>query len=307
MKNLNKFIKELFDLKFDTKNESLSLENYFEVGQTYQYSTKLKILSEMAMSDVLTLTPEQVKWQLTRFDLFKTHICDDVDDCLTFIDALLKRDGKNFDITEWLYRIGDILNMNIALETLQFCVIDDLDTFVECLNIICVAKSDVLEEFYENLKEITQKESKYDEKITKSLDKQTKRTFQKSDMRLFSYYLFGVSEDDFDEFYDVTKPYIEGTREEVHNVFYGSYLHEVNPLIWKSNNASELLYFITQLMDRGLLKPEKRIDYQRLKACFVKASGSEFDESFKDLYQKLNTSLSISKKEAIDKLIEKFL
>ncbi len=75
------------------------------------------------------------------------------------------------------------------------------------------------------------------------------------------------------------------------------------PIKWHDNNASELLYFITQLM-KNLIKHESRIDYKRLKACFIEPNGKPFETDFRTLKTNLTINLSQNKQNVIDRIID---
>lgn len=101
--------------------------------------------------------------------------------------------------------------------------------------------------------------------------------------------------------------YISAEKDDFYKIFTQNPTSSFTPARWKSDNASELLYLITQLMDGGLIQEEKRMDYQRLKKCFVKANGDVFDADWKSLKQNLDINLSMDKKKPIDLIIESFL
>ncbi|MFK7101050.1 hypothetical protein V3471_08675 [Flavobacterium oreochromis] len=77
----------------------------------------------------------------------------------------------------------------------------------------------------------------------------------------------------------------------------------VNPIIWLSSNASELLYFIISIQDI-VIEKKKRQDYLLLKSCFFKPNGIEFSENFKNINTELNIKLSKEKQIIIDKIIQ---
>jgi hypothetical protein len=94
--------------------------------------------------------------------------------------------------------------------------------------------------------------------------------------------------------------------EDFKNIFSGKPVNEITPVKWHNKgNASELLYFISQLMEIGFIPNEKRMNYRRLTGCFVKSDGSTFTENFKELKQSLDISLSPEKKLFIEKIIKK--
>lgn len=95
------------------------------------------------------------------------------------------------------------------------------------------------------------------------------------------------------------------TKENFSNVFSEKPVKEISPVKWHDGNASELLYFITQMMENGCITKEKRMNYNRLKGCFVKNDGKPFTENFKELKQSLDISLSPEKTKFIDKILQK--
>lgn len=77
----------------------------------------------------------------------------------------------------------------------------------------------------------------------------------------------------------------------------------VNPIIWQSSNASELLYFIIKIQD-VIIEKKKRQDYLQLKSCFFKQDGIPFSENFKNIFTELETKLSKDKQSIIDKIVQ---
>lgn len=90
-------------------------------------------------------------------------------------------------------------------------------------------------------------------------------------------------------------------------VFTGKTTENFTPIKWHDTNAYELLYFIMQLIDSGNIDGSlKRMDYIKLKACFIKPNGEPFTTDFKVVKQKVKEELSAEKQEAIDELISHF-
>ncbi|HPO47924.1 MAG TPA: hypothetical protein PLS09_03590, partial [Paludibacteraceae bacterium] len=81
----------------------------------------------------------------------------------------------------------------------------------------------------------------------------------------------------------------ETSLEQFKAVFTGQAIESINPIKWHQDNASELLYFIDRLQQtNNIVHNPKRADYQKLKACFVKPDGSQFNEALKSLKTKID-------------------
>ncbi len=76
----------------------------------------------------------------------------------------------------------------------------------------------------------------------------------------------------------------------------------VNPIIWLSSNASELLYFIINIQG-VVIEKKKQQDYLLLKSCFLKPNGIEFSEKFKNIKTELEIKLSKERQRTIDNII----
>ncbi len=99
----------------------------------------------------------------------------------------------------------------------------------------------------------------------------------------------------------------ETTYEQFKAVFTGQAIESINPIKWHQDNASELLYFIDGLQQtNNIVHNPKRADYQKLKACFVKPDGSQFNEALKTLKTDIKINLSPDKQMAIDELVSNF-
>lgn len=97
------------------------------------------------------------------------------------------------------------------------------------------------------------------------------------------------------------------TLKQFKSVFSGKPLNDIDPLKWHDTNGYELLYFVMQLVDSGNVDGSlKRMDYMRLKACFVMPNGKPFSTDFKDVKQKVKKELSSEKQKAIDEIISQF-
>ena len=91
-------------------------------------------------------------------------------------------------------------------------------------------------------------------------------------------------------------------------VFTGQPIDEsFEPIRWHQNNSSELLYFINRLeQSNNIQHNPKRTDYKKLKACFVKPDGSQFDVAWKSLKTNIEVTLSTDKQKALDELVSNF-
>lgn len=97
------------------------------------------------------------------------------------------------------------------------------------------------------------------------------------------------------------------TPKQISDVFTSKEIDSITPIKWASGNASELLYFIYKLMDKGIIYDTQRMDYVKLRSCFVKANGSRFPDGFKDLKGKLKMNLSEQKQTTIDNIVNEFI
>lgn len=99
----------------------------------------------------------------------------------------------------------------------------------------------------------------------------------------------------------------ETTPEQFIAVFTGQAIDDsFEPIRWHQDNASELLYFIDRLEQSNNIEHNpKRADYQKLKACFVKPGGNQFNEALKTLKQQIQF-ISPDKQKAIDELVSNF-
>lgn len=77
------------------------------------------------------------------------------------------------------------------------------------------------------------------------------------------------------------------------------------PIIWCSSNATEVLFFILQLIhDKIIASNNLRMDYQLLKECFVKPDNTKFIENFKSLKTNIDLRLTSDKRDVIEKIVQ---
>lgn len=127
-----------------------------------------------------------------------------------------------------------------------------------------------------------------------------------------TYKWLGSPDEDLPELYnkmidDLKLIATETTYEQFRAVFTGQPIERINPIKWHQDNASELLYFINKLeVTNNIDKNPKKADYQKLKGCFVKPDGKQFDEALKSLKTNIEINLSKEKQRVIDRLVEEF-
>ena len=99
----------------------------------------------------------------------------------------------------------------------------------------------------------------------------------------------------------------ETTIEQFTGIFTGQPIESIEPIKWRQDNASELLYFIDRLeQSKNIVHNPKRADYQKMTACFVKPDGKPFSAAWKSLKTNIEISLSSDKQKAIDELVNNF-
>jgi hypothetical protein len=138
--------------------------------------------------------------------------------------------------------------------------------------------------------------------------KATIKTKSKSDAKVLRSYKWQGKKEDLNELYNEMNGVFIGKETSIDNfrkVFEQVDTKEIAPVKWCTNNATESLYFIHQMMEGELIKKENRMNYIRLKACFCKSDGSSFDESFKELYQPIKNGLTPERPDIIA-LIKRF-
>jgi hypothetical protein len=97
------------------------------------------------------------------------------------------------------------------------------------------------------------------------------------------------------------------TIEQLRAIFTGQPIESIYPVKWHQDNASELLYFIIKLeQSNNIVHNPKRADYTKMKACFVKPDGQEFQASWKSLKTNIEINLSQEKQDAINELVKNF-
>ena len=124
-------------------------------------------------------------------------------------------------------------------------------------------------------------------------------------------YQWQGKDEDLPEFYNKTLNKYkliasETSLEQFRAVFSSVPTKDISPFRWRKDNASELIYFVSKLVESNNIKGNKRLDYQKMKNCFVKPDGTEFTEVFKALKQNIEINLAEDKRTQIDELIKAF-
>lgn len=89
------------------------------------------------------------------------------------------------------------------------------------------------------------------------------------------------------------------------NIFENLNTTSIKPVKW-IRSATDLLQLLYDMMNAGLIKDEtKRMNYQRLIACFCKEDGSQFNQAFRSIFEQIKkdfTPVKTDIKELVKKL-----
>lgn len=100
----------------------------------------------------------------------------------------------------------------------------------------------------------------------------------------------------------------ETTFKQLEAVFTNQPISDIVPIKWHQNNATELLYFIEELIKTDNIEGNKnRSDYKKLISCFVMPDGKKFENNFKQLKIDIKVNLSEKKQKSISTLVNNFL
>lgn len=129
-------------------------------------------------------------------------------------------------------------------------------------------------------------------------------------LRLKTYQWQGKTEEIVELYNEMKGRFIDNhtTSQDFANLFSEVYVSDLkNPVKWLSGNASELLFFIKELMSRDIIAgKDTNMNYKRLIACFVKPTGESFTENFKSINQNVEIALNSNSQLSIRQLTEKF-
>ncbi len=141
----------------------------------------------------------------------------------------------------------------------------------------------------------------------------SKNCLKKPTVKTKCSYNWQCKPDELTEFYQKIKgTYIakDTSEDDFKAIFEAKPLDDIKkPVRWHDENASELIYFITKLEEKGIIEGNNRADYVKMMACFIKSDGTPFinKQSFPSLKQKMDINLSEAKQKAIDEFVKKFL
>lgn len=122
---------------------------------------------------------------------------------------------------------------------------------------------------------------------------------------LTSYEWQGKSED-LKELHSALRNYIKPCEFERFVCIFSKQLpHDFAQIEW-IGNANELLYFITQMMNLGLIPMEDRIVYLRIDACFLLLERGPMGKKWRYQKQKLD-GIKREKKDSLDAILKAFL
>ena len=132
-----------------------------------------------------------------------------------------------------------------------------------------------------------------------------------SKKNLINSYQWQGKDEDLLEFYNQTISEYkliasETSLDQFRAVFSSVPIKDISPIKWRKDNASELIYFISKLVESNNINGNKRLDYQKMKSCFIKPDGTKFTEAFKSLKQNIEINLAEDKRTQIDELIKAF-
>lgn len=86
------------------------------------------------------------------------------------------------------------------------------------------------------------------------------------------------------------------------NIFGSLNTTEIKPVKW-IRSPTELLQFLYEMMKAGLIAKGNSMSYQRLKACFCKEDGSQFNEALRSIFEQIKKGYTPEKTD-IKKLVK---
>ena len=124
----------------------------------------------------------------------------------------------------------------------------------------------------------------------------------------YTYEWLGKADEDLPQLHRLMKKFIGLTTiTEFKKIFLKTKINEkLKPIKWHENKASEVLYFISKLMEKGLIKDQRnRFSHKMLKSCFAPPDGNIFTQRLKQLKNNLPDNVSKSSQEELVEIIEK--
>jgi len=96
----------------------------------------------------------------------------------------------------------------------------------------------------------------------------------------------------------------ECSCEDFRHVFSGDPLNEIQPIKWKRDIPSEVIYLIKMLKEYNFIEPNKRFIYIQLKKLFVRPDGNPFDQKLKQISNNIETGLSSKKQDELLEIVK---
>lgn len=304
LKNLDNFYKEIQTIDIRFKNiagevQAIDLSHYSQF--TSNYDNELKEQRELALSVLLLLGTEQIQFHANRLQL----IAERFELFWEWYSAELRKFSENnFYPSEFMYYLATYLTIRNQRREIYDSWSYTSDAFLYELGDAVMYKQGQTSHLLYNIKSVTgvvpkltgnsKERAEEEDKLTNHnisyvwVDKDAETELPKLYSALCSQY---ITQTDLASF---------------QAVFSGRKIGTFQPIRW-SGNASELIYFILSLMPGLVIDERKRMNWQKLKECFVKSDGSLFKEDFKNLKKGLETDLADSKKKQIDGLLYQFL
>ncbi len=302
IKNLDSFFKEVQTIEIRSVPVQgnipiMSLEHYDQSTSNYEADTAE--IRRLALTVILLLSKEQIQFTVNRLQLINEKLTD----FWKFYSEQFKKYRENeFSTDEFIYYLGGYFTLNIPKNGIHTSSMGRVNDFLVNLHDAVMFKQGGVKYILYEIKSITN----ILPNLTGTNEERAEQEPQVTNGKLSYKWL----DNDLDKFYESLKgKYIIDTElEDFKAAFEEKTIGSFKPIKWHDTNATELVYFIKNLISSGLvLAQTTRMNYQRLKGCFVKSDGSQFTESLKDLNQQAEMALDQQKQEAIKSLLSDFL
>lgn len=302
MTDFNNFISEILALRFErvyhiSSNQevwSIDLSHY---SDSSAYRAKLMRLKEAALTDILFLSANHYAVCEKRLTIIYNRLWVIESSNSEENDAFYKEHSMSvFEMMKGGYE--DILvfdnESDFKVEPAYF----DEAAFIRNLRSALTTKREIIGQLIVDMEDFS------------SPDVDSANVKFRSDSKASYQWIDGDIDEGIEKLYSLLNDnyIVKMDLDEFSPIFSNVSVKDLSPIKWKSDNASELLYVLTALMERGLIKDERgRMSYERLKLCFVKSDGVAFKEDFKSIKQRLTIDLSQYKQKKIDDLFKDFL
>lgn len=304
LKNLDKFYQEIetIDIQFENvegRTPAMTLQHYAQ--SSANYDAEVKKMQELALSVILMFNLEQIQFNANRLQL--------INERLTrfwswYIEQLGKIRENTFDHSEFMYYLSNYLTINHSRHDVTLSWVQDIESFVFDLHDAVMYKQGYIKHLLFQIKSITDIEPK----LLGDSEERAKEEENITSKHTSYTWLSNEVDKELEALYEaLSKGYIKDTTlEDFKAAFTSKPINSFKPIRWASDNASELIYFITSLK-KTIKTIRANNDWVRLSNCFIKSDGSPFNKgSFKTLYQQLDSDLSQQKRASIDRLLQPF-